>query len=220
MSQKRGTYTCKHLDDMRPILKAAFPSVRYFRWPEKDFKAFFLKTFFESEANYLLLGTSDLIVKDTIDLNACCEKLDRTDAYAFQLSLGSAIQPRIGQMNLLLNPDLYASFWESSQCMDMAIYRKSDLKNCLIKGRYKNPTELSAIWPRYMPEKPIALTFEHSKVLSVPLNAAKEPRLANSMTAEELLLRFNQGTKIDIDPFFQIENPSPYFEGAPSFVLR
>ena len=26
MSQKRGTYTCKHLDAMRPILKAAFPS--------------------------------------------------------------------------------------------------------------------------------------------------------------------------------------------------
>lgn len=28
MSQKRGTFTCKHLDAMRPVLSAAFPTNR------------------------------------------------------------------------------------------------------------------------------------------------------------------------------------------------
>jgi hypothetical protein len=42
----------------------------------------------------------------------------------------------------------------------------------------------------------------------------------NYLNAEELLLKFNQGLKIDIEPLYKVENHSPHIDYIPEFVLR
>jgi len=42
----------------------------------------------------------------------------------------------------------------------------------------------------------------------------------NFMSVEELLVKFDEKLKIDIDPLYQVENHSPYFEYFPEFISR
>jgi hypothetical protein len=45
-------------------------------------------------------------------------------------------------------------------------------------------------------------------------------RHSHFMTIEELLVKWNEGMKMSIDPLFRIENPSPHIDYTPEFVKR
>lgn len=89
--------------------------------------------------------------------------------------------------------------------------------------KYKTPNSLEYSWANeYTPSKAIGLYFEMSKLVNVPMNIVGRtgnPHM-NYLTTEDLLVKFNQGLKIDIDPLYKIENASPHIDYIPDFTLR
>jgi hypothetical protein len=163
--------------------------------------------------------------------------LEKTGAYGFYLRFGRHIQQSYSQKKLQsippsipLSNGVFAwdfrkgeSDWGCVNLMDMTLYRKADLRQTFTELKYKNPIALEKIWARQTPSHPIGLYFEQSRMVNVPFNLTASPDNSlhtSFMTGEELLVKFNQGFKIDIDPFYQIENPSPLCEFAPEFIPR
>jgi glycosyltransferase involved in cell wall biosynthesis len=221
------------------LVKASFPKVRYIKQsdtPRKDFKPLLVHAIFDSPAEYIVFGVDDMIMKDFVDLKFCRQMLEKTGAYGFYLRFGRHIQlsymfkkPEPVPPSIPLSNGVYAwdlrfgqDDWAFANSMDMTIYRKADLKKCFTELKYKTPNSLEFIWAHHPPANTIGLYFEQSKMVNLPLNIVNPsdcPHM-NFMTAEELLVKFNQGFKIDIDPLYQIDNPSPHYEYIPELILR
>jgi len=221
------------------MVKTAFPLVRYLKQsenPRKDFKPLLLRTILNSPSEYIVFGVDDMIIKDFVDLNFCQQMMEKTGAYGFFLRFGRHIQqsymsqkPQAVPSSVPLNNGVFAwDFrkgeydWGFSNNMDMTLYRKSDIKTWFTELNYKNPNSLEFKWAQHPPENTIGLYFEYSKMVNLPLNIVNQsdcPHM-NFMTAEELLVKFNQGFKIDINPLFQVMNPSPHYDYIPEFIPR
>ena len=186
-----------------------FPNVRMLKGPEKGFKAFFLKSLFDSTSEYVLFAKDDLIIKDRLDLNFCRQMLDRTGAYAFLLTLGHPPSKN----GIALNHGIYAWDQLAYGPSEMVLYRKENLAQALHKRRYKDLSELESVLNDAAPSKAIELSFEDAKAIHLS-------SFNTGLSQEEMLLHFNEGAKIDIDPFFQVENPSPLVEGPLNLILR
>ena len=213
-----------------------YPLVRPIKQSDKDFKPLLEEILFESPAEYVLFCADDLIMKEPVDLDLCRRMLDQTGAYGFYLRFGRNIQhsyiagkplpqPRSAELgNGIYVWDLRRGEgdWGLANNFEMSLYRKADLKAHFQEISYKNPQTLQEGWMRYLPEKAIGLYFEQSKMVNLPLNSVQssgKPNM-NYMTAEELLLKFNQGLKIDIEQLFQVNNPAPHYEWAPDLIAR
>lgn len=216
-----------------------FPTVRAVKQsdhPRKDFKPLLEEILFESPAEYVLFCADDLVMKEYVDLDLCRKALERTGAYAFYLRFGRNIQhsyiggkPLRQPCSAELGNGMFAwdlrrgeEDWGLANNFEMSLYRKVDLKKCFQKIFYKNPGTLQERWSLTLPEKAVGLYFEQSKLVNLPLNsvqASGKPNM-NYMTAEELLLKFNQGLKIDIEPLFQVNNPAPHYDWAPQLISR
>jgi hypothetical protein len=221
------------------LVKAVFPQVRYIKQsenPRKDFKPLLVRAIFDTPAEYIVFGVDDMIIKDFVDLNFCRQMIEKTGAYGFYLRFGRHIQqsytfqkPQAVPPSVVLNNGVFAwdfrkaeSDWGFPNNLDMTLYRKSDIKKWLTELNYKHPNSLQFNWAQHPPANTIGLYFEHSKMVNLPLNIVHPsdcPHM-NFMTAEELLVKFNQGFKIDIDPLFQVDNPSPHYDYIPEFIPR
>lgn len=204
-------------------LKDTFPTIR-FTLQEEDFKAKFEKTVFQSPSEYLLLAVDNLIVKDFVDLKLCMDQMEKTGAYGFYLHFGRHIQyshltnqPQPLPASQPLGGGIYAwniemgeSDWAAAPSLDMTLYKKGELKKAITQLKYKTPNDWLLSWDKAVPERPIGLYFERSKAVNIP----------SSLNREELLVKFNQGLKIDIDPLYKVENGSPYLDYVPEFIIR
>jgi len=180
----------------------------------------------------------DLIVKEEVDLARCSALLEKTGAYGFFLRLGKNIDfcYQIGKEqpappSVPVGSGVYAwdfrtgiADWNFPNNLDMTIYRKADLMRPLEKGKYETPNGLEQMLAESAKpvEGSLGLYFEQSKIVNIPLNVMSQtgnPHM-NFMSAEELLAAFNQGLKIDIDPFYKVENRSPHFDQIPEFIAR
>jgi len=221
------------------VVKSAFPHVRYIKQsenPRKDFKPLLVRAIFDSPSQYIVFGVDDMIIKDFVDLNFCRQMLEKTGVYGFYLQFGRHIQQsyvfqrsQAVPVSVPLNNGVFAwdfrkgeSDWGFPNNLDMTLYRKSDLKKWLTELKYKHPNSLEFNWAQHPPANTIGLYFERSKSVNLPLNIVNRTDCLhmNFMTTEELLVKFNQGFKIDIDPLFQVENPSPHYEYIPEFIPR
>ncbi len=221
-------------------VKEAFPNVRFFAQaddPRRDFKPNVVKIVFDSPSEYILFGVDDIVVKDYADLNLCMSALEKTKAYGFYLRFGKHItecymnkEPQEVPSSVPLGNGIFAwdllssdADWGFPNTLDMTLYRKKDLKLPFTEMKYKTPNSLEFIWTNeYAPEVAVGLYFEQSKIVNLPFNILGKtgnPHM-NSFTTEELLQKFNQGLKFDIEPLFQIENRSPHMEYVPEFVYR
>jgi hypothetical protein len=221
-------------------VQSDFPEVQFvFQGKDykKDFKPLLLKTLSESTSKYVMFGTDDEIVKDFTDLKTCMEMMDQTKAYGFYLRLGNHINysyqlsrdqsvPQsvdLGSGIFAWNIKVGYSDWDFPNTLDMTLYRKEDLQAPFEKMRYKTPNSLEFCWAKEVhPEHEIGLYFDHSKVVNLPLNIVSRtgnPHM-NFLSTPELLSKFEQGLKIDIEPLYKVENNSPHFEYYPEFVLR
>jgi glycosyltransferase involved in cell wall biosynthesis len=221
------------------LVKASFPQARYIKQsenPRKDFKPLLLRVISESPGDFIVFGVDDMIIKDFVDLNFCRQMIEKTGAYGFFLRFGRHIQQsymfqksQAVPPSVPLNNGVFAwDFrkgeidWSFPNNLDMTLYRKSDLKTWFAELHYKNPNSLEFKWAQHPPGNTIGLYFEHSKMVNLPLNIVNRtdcPHM-NFMTAEEMLVKFNQGFKIDIEPLFQVENPSPHYDYIPEFIPR
>jgi hypothetical protein len=80
--------------------------------------------------------------------------------------------------------------------LEMMLYRKSELASFLKAVRVQSLQDLSSAMKPYFPKDAVCLSFDESK--SMHLNVGR---------AEELLSKFNQGLKIDLDSLCRGENP-------------
>jgi len=221
-------------------VQEAFPEVRFvFQSSDtkRDFKPLLLKTVFDSPSAFVLFGVDDQVVTDFADLKGCMEMMEKTGAYGFYLRLGQQIthsyqcgREQSVPQSVSLGQGIYAwnihighSDWEFPNTLDMTLYRKRDLKTAFEKMRYKTPNSLEFSWGRqFHPEREIGLYFAHSKAVNIPLNIVSptgNPHM-NYLSIAELLSKFEQGLKIDIDSLYRVDNSSPHIEHYPEFVLR
>ena len=220
-------------------VQSAFPKARYIKQsdrPRKDFKPLLLHAVFDSPAEYIVFGVDDMIMKDFVDLSVCRQMLEKTGAYGFYLRFGRHIQqsymwkrPIAVPPSVRLDSGVYAwdfrkgdTDWGFANNLDMTLYRKADLKAPLTTLKYKTPNSLEFIWAQNSSSNTIGLYYESSKMVNLPLNIVNPSDCPHMdfMTAEELLVKFNQGFKFDIDPLFQINNSSPHYEYTPDLILR
>ena len=224
-------------------VQRAFPDVRWIYQssePKKDFKPLLLQTLFDSPSEYIVFGVDDQIATDFADLKECMEMMEKTKAYGFYLRLGKHIthsyqcgkDQAVPRSVCLKEGEIYGwnlksgySDWDFPNTLDMTLYRKKDLKTPFEKMRYKTPNSLEFCWAKEAHlTKEIGLYFAHSKVVNTPLNIVGRtgnPHMQESLLSiEELLAKFEQGLKIDIDPLYRIDNTSPHIEHYPEFALR
>ena len=106
----------------------------------------------------------------------------------------------------------------------MTLYRKADLKAMLTHLNFNTPNIFEGQWAAHRPAlKKQGLCFETAKIVNLPLNSVQpdwENRNMRFATAEEFLLIFNQGLKIDIQPLFRIDNRSAHMEYLPTYIQR
>lgn len=221
-------------------VKQDFPEVAFVMQsakPKKDFKPHVLDLAFSSPNPYILFGVDDNIVKDFVDLGLCAEILDRTGAYGVYLRLGKNIHysyqanrdqpvpPSVAVANGIYAWDLLGAQadWGFPNSLDLAIYPKAQIKTAFKKMRFHTPNSLEFVWAKdFWPKSAVGLYFEQSKIINIPLNVVSRtgnPHM-NAFTPEELLAKFNQGLKIDIEPLYQMENASPHVDYLPRFVTR
>lgn len=222
-------------------VKDAFPQIQFVAQstaePKRDFKPYVEKIVFGAPAEYILFAVDDIIVKDFVDLKLCMEQMEKTGAYGFYLRFGLHInhcyqsgQPQAIPPHHLLTHNIYAwdiqtgEFdWGFPNSLDMTLFQKKTLKKPFCELKYKTPNSLEFGWAqKYAPEKAIGLFFDHSKLVNIPMNLVGKtgnPTM-NYLDTAELLVKFNQGLKIDIEPLYRIENSSPHFDYIPEFILR
>jgi hypothetical protein len=205
--------------------------------PLRDFKPNVKKIIFDSPSEYVLFGVDDIIVKDFVDLSLCMDQMEKTGAYGFYLRFGRHInhcypfdQHQELPPSQPLTGDVYAwdletgeYDWGLANSLDMTLFKKESLKEAIAELKYKTPNSLEFIWAeKCAPEKAIGLYFEHSKLVNIPMNIVGKtgnPHM-NYLSTEELLVKFNQGLKIDIEPLYKVENRSPHLDYIPEFVIR
>ena len=220
------------------LVKQAFPHVKFVgQSRKKEFKTKLKRMIYDSPSPYVIFGVDDLIVKDAVDLSQCARWIERTGAYAFFLRLGQNItfcymngKDQSVPQNVQVGSGLYAydfkngtDDWNFPNNLDMTLYRKKDIKQSLDRGRIETPNSLEQAMAEIPPPPgSIGLFFEQSKVVNLPLNIVNptgSPHM-NFMSTEELLSLFNQGLKMNIEPFYRVENRSPHFEQIPEFIPR
>lgn len=175
------------------LVKDAFPAIRFYLCGQ-DIKPFVEKTILPSASQYLLLGLDDWIAKDYIDLKLSMDELKKTGAYGFFYSLE---KPPSGQ---LLGSGIYAYEMSEGPSLSLSLFKKANIPLASLK--YKSADELALAWNKRGPKKLLGLYFDQPKSVHVPLTGLNE---------EELLVKFNQGLKIDL------ENGSA---DRPQFILR
>jgi len=198
-------------------VKEAFPVARFVQ-DGGDFKFTTQQIVFESPSKYILFGVDDIIVKDFVDLRSCMDLMEKTAAYGFYLRLGNHLYHNVeSPASEELSAGIFAwdlaageSDWGFANSLDMTLFKKEQLKEPLAKLKYKTANDLQSTWALCAPKTAIGLYFERSKSVNVPSHSS----------LEELLLKFNQGLKIDIEPLYKTENRSPRIEYAPELVPR
>lgn len=217
----------------------AFPSAYWMRQsntPHKDFKPLVLQALKGSSSPYITFAVDDIVIKDFIDASECIQLMEKTGAYGFYLRLGQHVnycymmdQPQKIPPHLPLSSGVLAwdfraaeHDWAFANTLDMTIYRKDDLLPSFESLSYKHPNRLEQSWNTRPSANSIGLCFETSKIVNLPLNMVNpsDCRHSHFMTAEELLVKWKEGEKIDIDPLFRIENASPHIDYSPVFIKR
>lgn len=219
----------------------AFPKVRFvaqsMKDPKHDFKPKLNKLVFDSPSEYILFAVDDIIVKDFCDLRYCMEQMEKTGAYGFYLRMGRHItycyqfdRAQSLPKSHPLSNELYAwDFrsgeydWGFANSLDMTLFRKEEIRKPFEELKYKTPNSLEYNWTaNFKPPRSLGLYFEVSKIVNIPMNIVGRtgnPHM-NYLNPDELLAKFNQGLKVDIEPLYKIENQSPHLDYIPDFIMR
>lgn len=206
--------------------------------PHKDFKQITEALLLQPTSNYVLFAVDDIIVKDYLDLQECTIALQQTKAYGFYLRLGTNLTEcymlRCSQTLpplKLVKPTIYSWIikeglydWGYSNTVDMTLYKKSDILQTIQSLFYWSPNSLESLWSRRSVEvnRRKGLCFEQSKIVNIPVNLVNKSlnRYMEGLTAEELLVLFNRGLKIDIASLYKINNKGAHMDYELKFLPR
>lgn len=220
-------------------VKKRFPSVLFIRQSiephVKDFKEKILFVLYKSLNKYVLFSVDDIFVKAPLDLTICKNALQDTNAYGFYLRLGKNIDssymhkkhyklPSFKQINkniLMWEFSNSCYDWSYSNTVDMTLYRKEDVLNMILCLTFNTPNIFESKWAKLKPLNKYGLCFEQSKIINVPLNSVQTDwtnKNMNYLSAEKLLIYFNQGLRINRGPLTIIKNRSAHMSWKPNFL--
>jgi len=219
-------------------VRNTFPSIAFVKQHmREEFKSLVLAAMNQTTAEHIIFSVDDIIVKDYIDLNASIKHLEQTQAYGFYLRLGTHLSFCYSeQLNQQIPP--YAQIendicawqfscgehdWGYPNTVDMTLYRKKDLVPLFEQFNFDSPNTLEGQWASYKPLINIGLFYQKSKIVNIPLNLVQQEACNPNMnlySAQELLDKFEQGLKLNINPLYLIENESAHIAFEPTFILR
>jgi len=206
----------REFEEAYRTVRTVFPTVQYIKQGNESGHAFkdqLITSLCDFSSEYVLFSTDDLILKDFVDLKQCQQILRKTGADGFFLSFNHTMNgfpseedTRYLPLNLALNNGIcfrgftsHAKDQAPINNFNMNLYRKSDLKNFVKNLKYKDFNSFKIAWKQARFPIEFGLYFEQPKTLILPLNSQE-------MTANDLLLKFNEGFKIDIDPLCKTED--------------
>jgi glycosyltransferase involved in cell wall biosynthesis len=226
-------------------VKRNFTKVQFLKQNNKfvsDFKTITSKAILsnKNDAKYIVFAVDDVIIKDYIDLSKCIEAIKQTNGYFFSMRLGKNInyyfrEKKLREMphNIKIAPNIICWHLNSAQGdwkyfgnFDMTIYSKEVIKEIFDNFEFDTPHQLVTIWNQFAQDYPdkkkkIGLSFSNSKCINIPCSMMQRQSSSTTLfTSEDLLRKYNNGFKIDIDTFFQIKNNSVYMDEKPIFVER
>lgn len=215
-----------------PALRVVYQSNK----PYADFKPSLLSLTYDSLAPYVIYAVDDIIVKDYVDLTYCVDILRKTNAYGFYLRLGKNITECYTENRITPPPPLApieeavyswrfaegAGDWAYPNTVDMTLFKKDDIKDMLLKLNYWSPNSLESAWSIQADLAKKGVCFESSKIVNLPLNLVQNfcnNRNMNACPALELLKKFEDGFRIDIDDVKKLDNAAPHVEYMPKLQL-
>lgn len=219
------------------VVQRAFPNVHFIRQTSsQEFAPLLHQLLYEMKSGYLLFAVDDILVKDAVDLQECIRFLKQTGAYGFYLPHGLHLnycfmQDQTQQIptHVSISKNIFAwqfkegeADWNYANSLDMVLYRKEDVIKDLQTLTFQNPNTLETAWAKMKKKHKLGLFYTRSRTLNIPLNLVNisSNRHLNAYSTEELLQKFQQGLKIDISPFAQIENSSKHHCTEVSFISR
>jgi len=219
-------------------VKNDFPTVSFIKQnKKKEFKSLVLYAMSQTLAEHIIFAVDDIIVKDYVDLNECIRYLEQTQAYGFYLRLGIHLSACYSEQSDQKIPhyievkndicswqfDCGEHDWGYSNTVDMTLYRKRDLLLLFEQLDFNSPNTLEGNWALCKPLTSVGLFYQKSKIVNIPLNLVQQEACNPNMdlySVQELLEKFEQGFKMDINPLYLIENESVHIDYEPTFVLR
>ncbi len=226
------------------VVQQAFPQVKFYQQTTVESFKPLLKyvTFGASTCQHILFGVDDIVMTDYVDVRDCVRAMDKLGAYGFYLRLGKNITCNYTNRKDIeyplpplkeVLPGIFAwqfqqgttRDWSFSNSLDMSIVRKESFLECFCNDSYTTPNSLEGCLGKKLmkrrDQKKTGLCYAHSKMVNVPLNIVQEKHTERNMhflSSKQLLEMFNRGIRIDIRPFFHIQNKAPHMEVVPTFV--
>ena len=215
-----------------------FPQTIFLHQKNKhNFKKLTMQALKQTTEQHIIFAVDDIIVTDHINMNECIRWLEYTQAHGFYLRLGTHLnycytedKKQSVPPYAIIHNDILAwqfdhgtSDWHYPNTVDMTLYRKKELITLLASFNFTSPNWLEGRWTKYWPSRPIGLFYQHTKIVNIPINKVNEDANNREMhlyTAQELLKKFEQGLKIDIQPLYKIENKAAHMEYIPNFITR
>ncbi len=220
-------------------VKETFPQVSFHLQsdrPHEDFKPLVLQHAFDGPSEFIVFAVDDIVLTDHIDFKECAHALDDSGAHGFYLRLAPHVDfcyplnaPQGNPHLISIGKGMRAWQFETGQgdwrypnSVDLVVYRKADIESDFRTMNYVHPNSLEGTWAGHAHLKKLGLCYETTKMVNIPLNLVNlsSNRYMHSYTPEELLIKFSEGWKIDIQPLFQIKNKSAHIDYQPNFIQR
>jgi len=222
------------------LVQARFSDVKFVKQlnPPDDFKELVKKyAFEETKSRYIMFAVDDLFVKAPVNLIYCVRLLEKFKAYTFSLRLSPDInyfyildKPMQVPPSMQVMQGIYRYIfkdgkydWAYPNSVDMNIYRKKDISQALLAADFKGPNQLEAAWASRANLNLTGLYFDESRVVNIPLNLVQTAwslKAMHSYSVKELLVRFMQGQKINLEPIANLKNNSVHTDFDIDFVER
>lgn len=225
-------------------VQQAFKKVQFIQQslrPRADFKSILMRCLTKSTAQHIIFAVDDMVVTDAVDLAYCAQLLEKTGAHGFYLRMGKNITYSYARNRLLRLPpytpvgdtilswrfaDAAGGYWNYPQTVDMTVYRARDLRIQLQRIPFTSPNTLESRWRKTYEKAAMqqqGLCFMHSKVVNIPLNLVQQDwhnKNLNTYSVEQLLQKFTDGFKMNINVLYQLNNRSAHEACEITFIPR
>lgn len=213
-------------------LQLDFPNTHFIK-KEASFKPLLLTTLDAplQESPYIIFAHDTIILKDHLDLTKATHTLETAKAhslyfahhqnleYSHELSRHLPLPPTVALRGVANGETPFAwqfaagtDDWNTPNPFSFALFRKEDIKNTILDLDFDSVETLHYEWIQALPQTQVGLFYPTAKCAELsPL-----PHL----TKEQLCNKFEQGLKIDLSPFSQLQSPSQEISTNVEFIPR
>jgi hypothetical protein len=203
--------------------------------PPHDFKSLVLKAIFNDTSPYVVLAVDDLILRDRVDFNYCCDLMQKHNIYTCLLRLGENILPANGfnhpKFEEIEGDILKWKFnsndsisWRYMHNFELSIYKKTLIKQDLenISSKLFTSPRFEGAWMKHVKYDSYGMCFKRSKIVNLPLNLVRTESHTFCMNISTQCLQelFEHGYIIDIEFFQKLNNETAHIKYKPVFKFE